>query len=241
MKENQSTEKATDSQNAEYIILCEGRGDYLTGLGAGGEIKGGSSTDAIRYTAAVAQEMAKYLGRGFSVEPGTTQKLNWDYYAKSPKTGRIAEVSDEGCGYWASIPAEMTIGEVIASFTEGYDFGDFAGEIKCFAAIKVDGEEVEFKHFTLDNSERPKFRATIIEQGNGLPSLGEICYDPYTDTVYTVVAWDGRDHIRTNGPGQGNSVNVLLEERGSASDTTEEEWETIGNNNYRVYVEEEAE
>lgn len=150
MKENQSTEKATDSQNAGYIILCEGRGDYLTGLGAGGEIKGGSSTDAIRYTVAEAQEMAQYLGRGFSVEARPTQKLNWDFFAKSPKTGRIAEVSDEGCGYWASIPADMTMDEVITSFREGYDFGDFTGEIKCFAAIKMDGEEVDFKHFTLE-------------------------------------------------------------------------------------------
>ena len=81
-------------------------------------------------------------------------------------------------------------------------------------------------------------KAIITENGNGLPSIGEICYDPTTDTVYTITGWDGSDRISTNGPGRGNSVAVVLEERGSASDTTEEEWETIESNNYGVLVEE---
>lgn len=81
-----------------------------------------------------------------------------------------------------------------------------------------------------------QIKATITEQGNGLPSIGELCYDLDTDTVYKIAGWDGSDHISTNGPGQGNSVNVLLEERGSASDTTEEEWEAIEGNNYGVSV-----
>ena len=79
--------------------------------------------------------------------------------------------------------------------------------------------------------------ATITENGNGIPSIGEICYDPNTDTVYTITGWGGSDRISTNGPGRGNSVNVLLEERGCASDTTDEEWETIESNNYGVSVE----
>jgi len=78
--------------------------------------------------------------------------------------------------------------------------------------------------------------ATITENGNGLPHIGEICYDSDTDTVYTVVGWDGSDRISTNGPGCGNSINVLLEARGSASDTTKEEWESIESNNYGVAV-----
>ena len=78
--------------------------------------------------------------------------------------------------------------------------------------------------------------ATITENGNGLPNIGEICYDPNTDTVYTVVGWDGSDRISTHGPGCGNSIDVLLEARGSASDTTEEEWESIEGNNYGVGV-----
>ena len=78
--------------------------------------------------------------------------------------------------------------------------------------------------------------ATITENGNGLPSIGEICYDSSTDTVYTITAWDDSDRISTNGPGKGNSVDVILEERGDASDTTEEEWETIEGNNYGVSV-----
>ena len=55
-----------------------------------------------------------------------------------------------------------------------------------------------------------------------------------------IIGWDGSDRISTNGPGCGNSVNVLLEERGSASDTTDEEWETIESNNYGVSVEEDS-
>jgi hypothetical protein len=80
-------------------------------------------------------------------------------------------------------------------------------------------------------------KATITENGNGLPGIGEICYDPNTDTVFTIVGWDGSDLISTNGPGCGNSVQVLLEVRSSASAATEEEWEDIESNNYGVSVE----
>lgn len=81
-------------------------------------------------------------------------------------------------------------------------------------------------------------RATITENGNGLPNIGALCYDASTDTVYEVIGWDGSDLISTNGPGRGNSVNVMLEERGSASDTSEDEWDAIESNNYGVSVEE---
>lgn len=81
-------------------------------------------------------------------------------------------------------------------------------------------------------------KATITENGNGLPNLGALCYDSSTDTVYEIIDWDGSDRISTNGPGCGNSVNVLLKERGSASDTTDDEWEAIESNNYGVVVEE---
>lgn len=84
-------------------------------------------------------------------------------------------------------------------------------------------------------------KATITENGNGLPRVGELCYDASTDTVYTIVGWDGSDRISTHGPGVGNSVDVLLEERGCASDTTEEEWEEIESSNYRVTVAETTE
>ena len=86
-----------------------------------------------------------------------------------------------------------------------------------------------------------KITATITENGNGLPSIGEICYDANTDTVYKIVAWDESDLISTNGPGRGNSVNVILEERGAASDTTEDEWDDIESSNYGVSVEEDSE
>ena len=84
-------------------------------------------------------------------------------------------------------------------------------------------------------------KATITENGNGLPSIGEICYDANTDTVYKIVAWDESDSISTNGPGAGNSVDVILEARGDASDTTEDEWETIEGDNYGVSVEDDSE
>ncbi len=79
-------------------------------------------------------------------------------------------------------------------------------------------------------------KATITENGNGLPNIGALCYDSSTDTVYEVIGWDGSDLISTNGPGCGNSVDVLLEERGCASDTTDDEWEAIESNNYGVEV-----
>ena len=81
-----------------------------------------------------------------------------------------------------------------------------------------------------------QIKATITEQGNGLPSIGSICYDQSTDTVYEVVAWDGSSRISTHGGGRGNSVDVILHERGSASDTTEEEWSEIESSNYHVSV-----
>jgi hypothetical protein len=82
-----------------------------------------------------------------------------------------------------------------------------------------------------------KIKATITENGNGLPSIGELVYDSTTDTVYTIVGWNSSDQISTNGPGCGNSVCVIIEERGSASDTTDEEWDEIESGNYGVTVE----
>jgi hypothetical protein len=79
-------------------------------------------------------------------------------------------------------------------------------------------------------------KATITENGNGLPNIGELCYDSNSDIVYKIVGWDGSDRISTNGPGCGNSINVLLEDRGNASDTTEEEWEEIESSNFSVRI-----
>jgi hypothetical protein len=53
----------------ELVILCEDRGDYLTGLRADGEVMGGDIENALRYTPAEAAEMVASLGRGFSAEP----------------------------------------------------------------------------------------------------------------------------------------------------------------------------
>lgn len=80
--------------------------------------------------------------------------------------------------------------------------------------------------------------ATITENGNGLPSIGGLCYDADTNTVYEIVDWDGSDLISTHAPGVGNSVDVILKERGDASDTTEDEWEEIEASNYGVSVHE---
>lgn len=82
-------------------------------------------------------------------------------------------------------------------------------------------------------------KATITENGNGLPSIGELCYDSATDTVYEVAAYADGGNISTNAPGCGNSMAVLLEEQGSASDTTDEEWDAISSSNYGVSIEEE--
>lgn len=85
------------------------------------------------------------------------------------------------------------------------------------------------------NSEK-KTTARIHENGNGLPNIGELCYDPSTDSVYRIIAWDGSDRISTHGPGVGNSVDVVVEYVGAASDITDEEWEGISSANYTVTV-----
>jgi hypothetical protein len=80
--------------------------------------------------------------------------------------------------------------------------------------------------------------ALVTEQGNGLPGIGAIVYNQETNAVYEVVAWDGSQHgsILTGPPGCGNAVRVLLSEIGDASDLTEDEWQQIEADNYRVNV-----
>lgn len=72
MQSKNTSQNTVLESGQNTIILCEGRGDYLTGLKADGEIMGGSKADAIRYTAAEATELIEALGRGFSAE---TSKL----------------------------------------------------------------------------------------------------------------------------------------------------------------------
>jgi hypothetical protein len=78
--------------------------------------------------------------------------------------------------------------------------------------------------------------ARIHENGNGLPNIGELCYDPSTDSIYRIAAWDGSSRISTHAPGVGNSVDVVLEHVCSASDASDAEWEEIESTNYRVTV-----
>lgn len=79
-------------------------------------------------------------------------------------------------------------------------------------------------------------QATITEHGNGLPSIGEHVYHADTDTVYLVTGYPHGGQISTNGPGCGNSLVATLEEVGSASDMSDEEWEAIESANYGVTV-----
>ena len=81
-----------------------------------------------------------------------------------------------------------------------------------------------------------KIKATIYENGNGFPGIGDLCYDANSDMVYKVKAWDGSDRISTHGGGAGNSVNVIVEEIGCASDIDDDDWEEIESSNYRVVV-----
>lgn len=70
-----TTTNNSNSQ-ADTIILSEGRGDYITDIkwqrDGKAEIMGGSREDALRYTAAEAQEVIEALtaanGRGYSAE-----------------------------------------------------------------------------------------------------------------------------------------------------------------------------
>jgi len=67
------------NSQADTIILSEGRGDYITDIkwqrDGKAEIMGGSREDAIRYTAAEAQQVIEALiaanGRGYSAEAAT--------------------------------------------------------------------------------------------------------------------------------------------------------------------------
>ena len=67
----------------DTIILSEGRGDYITGINwqrdGKPEIMGGSREDAIRYTAAEAQELIEALtaanGRDYSAEAAEENSL----------------------------------------------------------------------------------------------------------------------------------------------------------------------
>jgi hypothetical protein len=71
-----TTNNSNSINAANTIILAEGRGDYITGINwqrdGKAEIMGGSREDAIRYTAAEAQEVIEALilanGSGYSVE-----------------------------------------------------------------------------------------------------------------------------------------------------------------------------
>lgn len=63
----------------KYVILIEGRGDYLTDLKADGEVMGGAIEDALRYSDMEANQMVEALGRGFAVEaylPGQNVGIN---------------------------------------------------------------------------------------------------------------------------------------------------------------------
>jgi len=74
--------------------------------------------------------------------------------------------------------------------------------------------------------------ATITENGNGLPSVGELVYDATTDTVYRITG--GCSRISTHSGGRGNSVEAVVEPIGSAGDTDDGEWEAIQSSNYGV-------
>lgn len=64
------------NEQADTIILSEGRGDYITDIkwqrDGKAEIMGGNREDALRYTAAEANEVIEALtaanGRGYSAE-----------------------------------------------------------------------------------------------------------------------------------------------------------------------------
>lgn len=69
-------------------------------------------------------------------------------------------------------------------------------------------------------------QATITEQGNRFPSVGEKVYQSSTDTLYRILAEAEIIHTGLRA-GQGNYMNVELEIIGDASDLTEEEFEEL--------------
>ena len=81
-----------------------------------------------------------------------TTKLDW-HISKTPTTGRVVAIWDEGCGYWAAIPQTMTLQDAAFAFAVGYDHHDYVGSISCNATLFVDGVEIESLDFTLADSE----------------------------------------------------------------------------------------
>lgn len=75
-------------------------------------------------------------------------------------------------------------------------------------------------------------KARIHEQGNGLPSLGELVYSSGDNAVWRVSRWDKTDQIGTHA--LGNFVDVILEYVGGPEDISEDEWSDIESSNYRV-------
>jgi len=88
-----------------------------------------------------------------------------------------------------------------------------------------------------------KAKLTILgrvrEHGSGFPGIGELVYDASVDVVYKIVGWNGSGRISTNTSG-GNSVGVLLSYWGSASDTTEAEWDAIESASCGVVVDDDT-
>lgn len=66
-------------------------------------------------------------------------------------------------------------------------------------------------------------RATIWEAGNGLPGFGDFVLAE--DEIWKIVTPDSDLRIETNGPGQGNSIEVTLVAVGNQCDLTEEQWD----------------
>jgi hypothetical protein len=63
--------------------------------------------------------------------------------------------------------------------------------------------------------------ARLHEQGNGLPSIGELVYDANEGNVYRITGWTNHGNII------GNCIDAELEYVGDASDISEDEWDSM--------------
>lgn len=73
-KTNTNKDAAREAGRNQFVILAEGRGDYVNYIGADGEIRGGKKSEAIQYTADEAKECVESLGRGFSIESAMSER-----------------------------------------------------------------------------------------------------------------------------------------------------------------------
>jgi len=131
----------------------------------------------------------------------------------SLSNGIITTISSGGCdpAYVCKRAGAVLIGttdEIVASVEAAFNRDQCTVEDDLYRAELVES-----------------FEAEIFEAGNGLPGFGDtvLC----NDELYQIVTPNDVIRISTNGPGQGNSIEVMLVTVGNQCDLTDEQWDAV--------------